>query len=259
MEFGPIRTMTRTALITGASRRIGAELARDFARRGWRVAIHYRTARTAAETLVDELRAHGVESIPLMADLRDDGAVRDLIPRCAKALGAPDCLVNNASDFEYDDVTTLDPDRWAQYMDVNLKAPVFLAKALASNLSDGQTGNVVNIIDQRVWRLTPDFFSYTLSKAGLWAATRMLAQGLAPRVRVNAVGPGPVLPNVHQEAGDFEEEWRSTPLRRAIEPGEIATAVRFIIDAPAMTGQMIALDGGQHLGWSLERRRPGAT
>jgi NAD(P)-dependent dehydrogenase (short-subunit alcohol dehydrogenase family) len=164
-------------------------------------------------------------------------------------LGPPTCLVNNASEFLVDTVATVTAENWDTHLDINLKAPVFLARALYLHLPEGESGNVINIIDQRVWRLTPDFFSYTISKAGLWTATRTLAQALAPRVRVNAIGPGPVLKSIHQTENDFAAEVRSTLLKRGPSPAEIAAAVRFILDAPAMTGQMIALDGGQHLTW----------
>ncbi|MGI9404700.1 MAG: SDR family oxidoreductase, partial [Hyphomicrobium sp.] len=170
-----------------------------------------------------------------------------LIPRCAEALGAPTCLINNASEFFLDAITSLTPEGWDTHLDINLKAPVFLAQSLFLNLPQNAEGNVINIIDQRVWRLTPDFFSYTISKAGLWTATQTLAQAMAPRVRVNAIGPGPVLKSVHQTEGEFEREKESTLLKRGPTPEEIAAAVRFILDAPSMTGQMIALDAGQHL------------
>jgi NAD(P)-dependent dehydrogenase (short-subunit alcohol dehydrogenase family) len=162
--------------------------------------------------------------------------------------GPLSCLINNASEFDVDTVETLTPEGWDAHLDVNLRAPVFLAQALAHNLPAGMPANVINIIDQRVWRLTPDFFSYTISKAGLWTATRTLAQALAPRVRVNAIGPGPVLKSVHQTDGEFAAEARATPLGRGPSPEEIAAAVRFILASPSLTGQMICLDGGQHLG-----------
>ena len=171
------------------------------------------------------------------------------MPRCAAALGAPTCLVNNASTFIYDDIATLDPKIWDAQLAVNLKTPVFLAKAFAASLPAGAAGNVINMIDQRVWKPTPRFFSYAASKAALWSATQTLAQALAPRVRVNAIGPGPVLKSAHQTEEEFRRQCEATILRRGTTPQEIASAVRFILDAPAMTGQMIALDGGQHLAW----------
>jgi len=164
-------------------------------------------------------------------------------------LGTPTCLINNASEFLLDTAASASFETWDTHLNINLKAPVFLAQSLALHMPDGISGNVINIIDQRVWKLTPDFFSYTISKAGLWTATRTLAQALAPRVRVNAIGPGPVLKSVHQTDADFLGEVQSTLLKRGPTPEEIAATVRFILDAPAMTGQMIALDGGQHLTW----------
>jgi NAD(P)-dependent dehydrogenase (short-subunit alcohol dehydrogenase family) len=237
----------RTVLITGAAKRIGRALARDFAARGWRVGVHYRRSENSAASLVSEIKAAGGHAAALQADLADLGAVAALIPRCREALGAPLCLVNNASEFLFDDLTTLSPELWQAHFAVNLQAPVFLAKALAESLPDGAEGNVINLIDQRVLQPSPDYFSYTLAKAALWPATRMLAQALAPRVRVNAIAPGPVLQSVHQTPEEFEAERRNTLLERGTSPSEIVAAVAFILDAPAMTGQMIALDGGQHL------------
>lgn len=243
-------TASRTVLITGASRRIGRALAVDFARRGWQVGLHYRGSRGEAESLAAQLRTLGIDAEALPADLAVTTEVDALVSRCRDALGAPICLINNASEFHVDSAMTMTPESWDVHLDVNLKAPVFLAQALLAHLPEAREGNVINIVDQRVWKPTPEFFSYTVSKAGLWAATRLLAQALAPRVRVNAIGPGPVLPSIHQRGEDFETEKRSTLLQRGTSPDEIAAAVRFILDAPAMTGQMIALDGGQHLTWS---------
>jgi NAD(P)-dependent dehydrogenase (short-subunit alcohol dehydrogenase family) len=237
----------KVALITGAARRIGRAIALDLAHDGWRVAIHYRRSRDDAEALVRDIKNAGGNAAAIAGDLAKPEDVARLVPRCSEVLGAPTCLVNNASEFLADTVTTVTMDAWDTHLDINLKAPVFLAQSLHLHLPAGANGNVINIIDQRVWKLTPDFFSYTISKAGLWTATRTLAQALAPRVRVNAIGPGPVLKNVHQSEGDFAAEVRSTLLKRGPTPAEIAAAVRFILEAPAMTGQMIALDGGQHL------------
>lgn len=243
------QTDAGTALVTGASRRIGATIARDMASKGWRVAIHYRSSAEDAEALAAELRAAGSEAVSLQANLAEMADVLSLVPRCCDALGPPDCLVNNASEFLDDGLATVTPELWSAHMDVNLRAPVFLARDLAARLPEGAQGNVINIIDQRAWRPTPEFFSYTLSKSALWTATRMMAQALAPRVRVNAIAPGPVLPSVYQQASDFEAEWQETLLKRPADPGEIAAAVRYILDAPSMTGQMIGLDNGQHLVW----------
>jgi NAD(P)-dependent dehydrogenase (short-subunit alcohol dehydrogenase family) len=237
----------RVALITGAGRRIGRTIALDLSRNGWHVAVHYAASRHEADAVVAEIRRAGGVAIPLGADLANAGDAELLIPRCADALGAPELLVNSAALFLDDRLETLDPDQWDRQQAVNLRAPVLLAKAFAAHLPLGRQGLIINIVDQRVWRLTPEFFSYTIAKAGLYTATRMLAQALAPRIRVNAIGPGPVLPSIHQTPDAFAKEVAATPLGRATPPEEIAAAVRFILDAPSMTGQMIALDAGQHL------------
>jgi NAD(P)-dependent dehydrogenase (short-subunit alcohol dehydrogenase family) len=243
----PDPTPPRTALITGAARRIGRAIAVDLAAHGWRVGLHYRRSRDEAERLVEEIRSAGGLAAALPGNLADLEDVRALIERCTQALGAPSCLVNNAAEFLPDTITSVTSSGWETHLDVNLKAPVFLAQALYLNLPDGVQGNVINIVDQRVWRPTPEFFSYTISKAGLWTATQTLAQAMAPRVRVNAIGPGPVLKSVHQTDTDFEAEKSATLLGCGPTLAEIAAAVRFILDTPSMTGQMIALDGGQHL------------
>jgi NAD(P)-dependent dehydrogenase (short-subunit alcohol dehydrogenase family) len=239
-----------TVLITGAARRIGRSIALDLARDGWQVCVHYRRSAEDASALVAEIRRLGGVGAAVAADLASEADVAQLIPRCREVLGAPVCLINNASEFQVDTVATTTPETWDTHLDINLKAPVFLARSLFLNLPEGSGGNVINIIDQRVWKLTPDFFSYTISKAGLWTATRTLAQALAPRVRVNAIGPGPVLKSVHQTESDFARESDSTLLGRGPTPEEIATAVRFILASPSLTGQMIVLDGGQHLTWT---------
>jgi NAD(P)-dependent dehydrogenase (short-subunit alcohol dehydrogenase family) len=247
-----------TVLITGAAQRIGRTLALTFAAQGWRVGLHCRGSTREAAQLVAEIADGGGAAAVLEADLADAAQVERLVPACAAALGAPICLVNNASTFVYDDVASLDPEVWDTQMAVNLKAPVFLAKAFAAALPAGASGNVVNIVDQRVWKPTPRFFSYAASKMALWNVTRTLAQALAPRVRVNAIGPGPVLKSALQSDEEFRRQCEATILGRGTTPEEIAAAVRFILEAPAMTGQMIALDGGQHLAWDTPdvRRAP---
>jgi NAD(P)-dependent dehydrogenase (short-subunit alcohol dehydrogenase family) len=247
-----------TVLITGAAQRIGRTLALAFAADGWRVGLHCRASRREADQLADEIARSGGAAAVLQADLADAGEVAGLIPACVGALGAPTCLVNNASMFVYDDIKSLNPRVWDTQHAVNVKAPVFLSKAFAAALPEGASGNVVNLIDQRVWKPTPRFFSYAASKMALWTVTRTLAQALAPRVRVNAIGPGPVLKSAHQTDEEFKRQCEATILGRGTTPDEIAAAIRFILAAPAMTGQMIALDGGQHLAWDTPdvRRAP---
>ncbi|RTL72448.1 MAG: SDR family oxidoreductase [Hyphomicrobiales bacterium] len=239
----------KVALITGAAKRIGRAIAEDLAAHGWSVGLHCHASREEADAVAEGIRGRGGRAVVLPANLADAQAVQSLVPACAEALGPPICLVNNAALFINDEIISLDPAVWDLQMAVNLKAPVLLAGAMARALAPEQTGTIINIVDQRVWRPVPSYFSYGASKSGLWGVTRTLAQALAPRIRVNAIGPGPVLANVYQSPADFAAECASTPLGRATRPQEIADAVRFIIDAPAMTGQMIALDGGQHLAW----------
>jgi NAD(P)-dependent dehydrogenase (short-subunit alcohol dehydrogenase family) len=240
---------TPTVLITGAAQRIGRALACDFAARGWRVALHCRASQRQAEELAQDLGRNGTPAAVLRADLADADAVARLIPECSGRLGPPTCLVNNAAMFAPDAIGALEAGLWDRQLAVNLKAPVFLAEAFANNLPPGVAGNVINIIDQGVLKPTPQFFSYTVSKAALWAATRTLAQALAPTVRVNAIGPGPVLQSAYQTEAQFRAEYEATLLKRSTRPEEIAAAIRFILEAPALTGQMLALDGGQHLVW----------
>ncbi|MBY0562081.1 SDR family oxidoreductase [Hyphomicrobium sp.] len=238
---------SRTALITGAARRIGRALAMDLASDGWTVAIHYRKSDDEAESLVREIVDRGGRAQSFRSDLAEPDASRRLMADVVRDLGPPIVLINNASEFQPDTIQSLEDTTWDLHLGINLKAPMFLAQAMAANLPLGCEGNIINIIDQRVWNLTPEFFSYTISKAGLWTATRTLAQALAPRIRVNAIGPGPVMRSIHQTDDDFVRESQSTLLQRGASPEEIAATVRFILATPSLTGQMIALDGGQHL------------
>ncbi|KAF0113204.1 MAG: 3-oxoacyl-ACP reductase [Rhodospirillaceae bacterium] len=242
--------LPRTVLVTGAGRRIGRAIARDLGRHGWAVALHYHRSIAAAEDVAQEIRAAGGTACTLAADLSRETEVVDLVERAVEALGPVGCLVNNASLFEDDTVHTATRESWDAHMEINLRAPFVLTQHFARQGPALCSGVVINIIDQRVWNVTPYFASYTLSKAGLWSLTRMLALALAPRIRVNAIGPGPTLPSARQTPEQFRRQCGSMPLRRGTTPEEITAAVRFIIGAPAMTGQMIALDGGQHLAWA---------
>jgi NAD(P)-dependent dehydrogenase (short-subunit alcohol dehydrogenase family) len=239
-----------TALVTGAARRIGRAISLELARQGLSVAVNYRRSADEARSLVAEIERAGAKAAALQADLTREDETAALIARAEAALGPVHCLVNNASVFERDTVATATRASWDAHLETNLRAPFALTQAFAAALPPEANGNVVNVLDERVWNLTPYFVSYTVSKAGLWALTRTTALALAPRIRVNAIGPGPTLPSPRQSRAEFERQCRRTPLRRGTTPDEIAAAVRFILASPAMTGQMIALDGGQHLGWS---------
>lgn len=241
----------KSVLVTGAAQRIGHAIALALAGAGWRVAVHYNTSADAADRTVKAIRAAGGEAVAVQADLADDAATAALMGKAAEALGGPlAALINNASVFEHDQWDTVTPESWGQNMAVNLWAPFRLSQAFARQLPEGQTGAIVNLIDQRVRRLNPDFTSYTVSKTGLWTLTQTLAQALAPRIRVNGVGPGPVLQSIHQSSEHFEREAANVPLERAVDPEEVAEAVLFLLRAQAVTGQMIAVDCGQHLAWA---------
>jgi len=243
-------TYPRAALVTGAGRRIGRAIALDLARQGWTVAVHYHTAAEDAAAVVGEIDAAGGRAVALAADLADEADTDSLLPRAADALGPIGCLVNNASVFESDTAETATRESWDRHLEPNLRAPFVLSQAFARALPAEAGGVIVNMLDERVWNLTPFFLSYTLSKAGLWTLTQTLALALAPRIRVNGIGPGPALPSARQSDADFARQCALMPLSRGTSPDEICAAVRFLLAAPSMTGQMIALDGGQHLGWA---------
>ncbi len=240
----------KAALVTGAGRRIGRAIALDLAAQGWAVAVHYHRSGRAAAEMVAQIVQAGGQAVALSADLGSEAEVQALLPAAVERLGPLTLLVNNASRFERDGVEDATRESWDTHMEANLRAPFVLSQAFAAHLPPDERGLIVNLLDQRVWNPTPHFLSYTLSKMGLWALTRTLAQALAPRIRVNGIGPGPTLRNDRQTEEEFSAQWDSTPLRRGTTPEEICAALRFLIAAPAMTGQMIALDGGEHLGWA---------
>lgn len=237
------------ALVTGAAQRIGRAIALALAADGWAVAVHYRRSAAAAEALAGTIAAAGGRAVALAADLAVEAEAAALVPAAAEALGPLALLVNNASVFENDHALTASRESWDRHLETNLRAPFVLMQGFARQVP-AAGGVIVNIVDERVWNLTPYFVSYTLSKAGLWTLTQTMALALAPRIRVNAIGPGPTLPSPRQSDEQFRRQSATTPLQRGTTPEEIAAGVRYILSAPAMTGQMLALDGGQHLGWA---------
>ncbi|MCG7621916.1 SDR family oxidoreductase [Epibacterium sp. Ofav1-8] len=248
------------ALVTGAGKRLGRAMALALAEDGYDVAVHYASSEAAAAETVAAIRHTGRRAVALQADLLQDAETSRLLPRAADALGGPiTCLVNNASIFEEDSLETVTRDSWDRHMQSNLRAPVLLLQALAAQALPPRRDTageplsgavVINMIDQRVRKLTPQFMSYTLAKSALWTLTQTAAQALAPQIRVNAIGPGPTLQGPRQTAADFAAQRASTPLQRGAGTQEIVAALRYLVSAPAVTGQLICVDGGQHLAWN---------
>ncbi len=243
--------LPRRALVTGAARRLGRALALELAGAGFAVAVHHRDSTEEAEALCRRIGEGGGRAVALQADLTVEAETEPLARRATEALGGPlGVLVNNASTFEYDAWNSVTRQSWDGHLEPNLRAPFVLTQAMARALPAEAEGVVINLIDQRVWNLTPHFVSYTVSKAGLWALTQSLALALAPRIRVNAIGPGPALPSPRQTQAHFDGQCASLPLGRGTSLDEIRRAARFLLAAPSVTGQMLALDGGQHLAWA---------
>ncbi|HEY9020985.1 MAG: SDR family oxidoreductase [Paracoccaceae bacterium] len=251
--------MDKIALVTGAGKRLGRAMALYLADRGFDVAVHYASSRPEAEDVATLIRAKGRRAVTLQADLLEEGETHALIPAAMQALGGPvTCLVNNASIFEYDTIQTATRTGWDRHFDSNLRAPFILTQAMAAAIPDAgrdaagepfAQGLIVNMIDQRVRKLTPEFMTYTLAKMGLWALTQTSAQALAPRIRVNAIGPGPTLQGARQSDRHFADQRAATVLGRGANPADITAALGYFLDAPAVTGQLLCVDGGQHLGW----------
>ncbi|MGE4325200.1 MAG: SDR family oxidoreductase [Pseudodonghicola sp.] len=247
------------ALVTGAGARLGRAMALYLAGRGFDVAVHYSTSQEGAEETAAAIRALGRRAVTLHADLLDEDQTQTLFPRAVEALGGPvTCLINNASIFEYDTVQTASRQSWDRHLESNLRAPFVLTQAMAGQgLETGRdergepqaVGLIINMIDQRVHKLTPEFMTYTIAKMGLWAMTRTTAQALAPAIRVNAIGPGPTLKGARQTEAHFTSQRANTVLGRGANPADITAALGYFLDAPAVTGQLLCVDGGQHLGW----------
>ncbi len=241
--------MNKNVLITGAGTRIGAIIATRLAANGYSVIIHYNNSARNARDLAAQITKNGAKAALLCADLSETKQRQTLVERATQPFGPLAILINNASVFEPDSALTLSEKLWDQHFELHAKAPIFLARDFASQLPKATKGNIINIIDERVLRISPDFFSYNLSKSVLWSATRTLAQSLAPNIRVNAIGPGPTLPNARQSESQFAQSVKSLPLETSASPADIAMAVEFLLSSPSITGQMLALDGGEHLEW----------
>lgn len=240
---------TPNALVTGAAKRLGRAIAVDLAHHGWNVAVHFNTSESDARATADRVRAEGRQAELIKADLSNEEETTTLVARANETLGAINALVNCASIFEPDDWITASRDSWNRHLAINLRAPFLLCQAFARALPAGEKGAVVNIIDQRVLKPTPQFLSYGVSKAALYWLNTTLAQALAPRIRVNAVAPGPTIINARQSEAQFRRQREATILGTGAEPQDICDAVRYLLTAGAVTGEMIAVDGGQHLIW----------
>ncbi|MGY5802621.1 SDR family oxidoreductase [Rhizobium sp. LEGMi12c] len=239
----------RTALITGASKRIGLAIAEDLSANGFGVALHANQSLAEAEEIAAKLRQKGRRAIAIKADLQNLAETSTLIERVSGALGPLDLLVNNASAFLGDSADHFDGEAFEAHFAIHVRAPSILAADFVRQLPEPHPGLIVNMVDQRVWALNPRFYSYTLSKAALWTATQTMAQSFAPRIRVNAIGPGPTVRSVRQTEEDFQAQIDGLILKAAPGLEEFGRTIRFLFDTPSITGQMIALDGGQHLAW----------
>lgn len=246
------------ALVTGAGARLGRAMALYLAGRGFDVAVHYASSDKGALAVVDEIKSLGQNAVAIQADLLDEDATQGLIQRAVDAIGPLAVLINNASIFEHDDLTSATRTSWNRHIETNLRAPFVLTQGFAAqspepvNDADGEPvaqALVINMLDQRIHKLTPEFASYTIAKMGLWALTQTAAQGLAPSVRVNGIGPGPTLQGANQSQAQFDQQRAATVLKRGPNPDDINAALGYFLDAKAVTGQMLSVDGGQHLAW----------
>jgi NAD(P)-dependent dehydrogenase (short-subunit alcohol dehydrogenase family) len=251
--------MRTGALVTGAGTRLGRAMALKLAERGHAVAVHYNTSEGPAGDVADQIRDAGGTAVTIQADLLDEAQTSTLVPAAAGALGLPlAVLINNASIFEYDNIASATRESWDRHVESNLRAPFVLTQHFAAQAPDPDQDHrgepvasalVINMIDQRVRKLTPEFMSYTIAKMGLWAFTQTAAQALAPKVRVNAIGPGPTMRGARQSEAHFDAQRRATILERGSDPEGIVEALEYFLIARAVTGQLLCVDGGQHLGW----------
>ena len=247
-------------MITGAGKRLGREIALYLAHRGFGIVVHYHSSAEEAEEVAALCRSEGVKAVTVGADLTHEDDMQTLVPRAVEAIGGPlSVLVNSASIFEHDTIETGTRESWDRHIESNLRAPFVLTQHFAAQAPEAMIGGewneptaqalIINMIDQRVRKLTPHFASYTIAKMGLWTLTQTSAQALAPAIRVNAIGPGPTMQGVRQSRDHFAAQRANTILKRGAEPSDVSHAVGYFLDAPSVTGQLICVDGGQHLGW----------
>jgi NAD(P)-dependent dehydrogenase (short-subunit alcohol dehydrogenase family) len=239
----------RAALVTGGAKRLGRAIALALAGAGFDIAVHCNASVDEAAGTADDIRALGRRAVVLAADLAAEAEVQRLVPDAVQKLGPLGVLVNNASTFERDDWHDATRASWDRHIEPNLRAPFVLMQQFAQTLPDAAEGVVINMLDERVWSLTGNFVSYSLSKAALWALTQSMALALAPRIRVNGIGPGPAVPSPRQTQAQFARQAGSVPLGHGTSPGEVARLAVMLLELPSVTGQMIAPDGGQHLQW----------
>ena len=241
---------TETLLVTGGGQRIGRAICLAMAKDGWQVAVHYNNSLVEANNVVNEITDSGNIALAVQADLMDEEAASSLISNISDKLSPVTAVINNASVFDADTVESVTKDSWDRHLAINLRAPFLLTQSLEKNLNKDQNGNIINILDQRVENLTPYFTSYTVSKSALWTLTKTTAAARAPNIRVNAIGPGPTLPSMRQSQSQFEKQVSLTPLAVQVKLEEICRAVKFILATRSMTGQLLSIDSGQHLGWA---------
>ena len=247
--------MENTVLVTGGSQRIGAVISDRLAREGWNVIIHYNKSKKKAFDLKKNLSTYKINCCCIKADLSKELELKKLFKNAKKEMGVITCLINNASTFELDNLENIKKKKWDYHLNTNLWAPIFLIQQFIKNLPKNINGNIINVVDQRVINLTPFFTTYTITKSALWTLTQTTALALAPKIRVNAIGPGPTLPSKRQTNNKFKRQYMKVPLKKSVNPNEIAEAVLFILKSKSLTGQLINIDSGQHLGWATANNK----
>ncbi|PPR37538.1 MAG: Enoyl-[acyl-carrier-protein] reductase [NADPH] FabL [Alphaproteobacteria bacterium MarineAlpha6_Bin4] len=247
--------MENTVLVTGGSQRIGAVISDRLAREGWNVIIHYNKSKKKAFNLKKNLSTYKINCCCIKADLSKELELKKLFKNAKKEMGVITCLINNASTFELDNLENIKKKKWDYHLNTNLWAPIFLIQQFIKNLPKNINGNIINVVDQRVINLTPFFTTYTITKSALWTLTQTTALALAPKIRVNAIGPGPTLPSKRQTNNKFKRQYMKVPLKKSVNPNEIAEAVLFILKSKSLTGQLINIDSGQHLGWATANNK----
>jgi len=240
----------KNLLITGAATRVGKAIALHFAERGWNIALHYFRSSAKAKELKKIIEQHWVKVALIKADLKNPKQTEKIIPLAKKKLGAINCLVNNAALFEKDDITNFTNKSWNDHLNINLLAPTILTKQFAKQAPKKTVSNIINIIDQRIFNLTPFFMSYTISKSGLQTLTKTMAMRLGPNIKVNAIAPGPTIKSKRQTDRHFRNQVRSTLLKKSVRLEDICDTVEFLINNNSVTGQIIAVDSGQNLSWN---------